>query len=549
MKHPILPRDKELGLPVVSGVLLTLSFPPFHLLLPPFVALVPYLVFVARSPQDRAGGISVRRASFWMGVVYFGTLLYWLFTSLVLYTWLSLLGYLITVVVLSTLLALAGWAIHGLRARHAIPFWISAPLFWTAAEWAQGHLGDIAFPWLGLGNTLTGFPAIIGFADIVGARGVAFWLVLVNALVAEWWLEGMSRRWWRWATATALVVAIPVGYSAVRWTTLETRPAARVLVVQPNIPEDIKLDRPAALDSSFTALDNLTRARLDSAPIVDLVAWPETALPTYRADAPAWSEWANGMARDYHVGLLYGFIDVRWYPDRSYDYYNAALFVSSEGQELGVYRKHYLVPIVERVPFIPVAWMRKLRVKAAQEEWSIPLIGQLSTFLRWFGGFGRGVEEPVFRLDGAGFGVLICYESIFTQLSRTYRQNGADFIVNITNDAWYGREKPWWSRSSALYQHPSHLVMRAVENRVGIARAANTGISMFVDPRGRVSHATPLFRPTTRVATVETTDGLTLYSRLGDWPGWISALSALGLGLWMWWTARRARAQPSTPDI
>ena len=534
MRHPVLPRGKELGLPVVSGVLLTLSFPPFHLLFPPFVALVPYLVFVGRSPLDRAGGISVWRASFWMGVVYFGTLLYWLFIALVYYTWLSLLGYLITVTVLSTLLAIAGWSVHQLRARQSVPFWLSLPLFWTAAEWVQGHLGDLAFPWLGLGHALTGFPALVGFADISGARGVTFWLVVINALLAEWWLEGMKERWWRWAVALTLVIAIPAGYSAIRWNTLDVRPAARVMVVQPNIPEDIKLKREAAVDSSFTALDKLTRAQLDSAPIVQLIVWPETALPTFASNAPGWTAWAEELARSNRVGLLYGAVDVQRYPDRSYDYYNAAYYVGPDGEPAGVYRKHFLVPVVERVPFIPVGWMRRLRSKAAEGEWRLPLVGRVSTFLRWFGGFGRGTEEPVFEAGGAGFGVIICYESIFADLARTYRRNGADFLVNITNDAWFGRERPWWSRTSALQQHPAHLVMRAIENRMGVARAANTGISMFVDPFGRVSQATPLFVPDARVATVQTTDGLTLYTRLGDWPGWLSALSAFLLLGWLW---------------
>jgi apolipoprotein N-acyltransferase len=541
VKHPILPRGKELGLPLASGVLLTLAYPPFHLLLPPFVALVPFLLFIGRAPQDREGGIAVRRAGFWMGVVHFGTLLYWLFTSLVFYSWLALLGYLITVAVLSTIVALVAWGIHRLRAVGAVSFWISVPLLWTAGEWLQGHLGDLAFPWLGLGNTLTGFPALVGIADLSGVRGVALWLCLVNGLVAEWWIEGLGRRWRRWAVFLALALAIPLAYSLLRWNTLEVRPAARVLVVQPNIPEDLKLEREAAIDSSYTALDNLTRAQLDSAPIVQLVVWPETALPTFANSAPDWVAWAEELARTYRVALLYGAVDVHFYPDRSYDYYNAALFLNSTGELDGTYRKHYLVPVIERVPFLPVDWMRRLRVRAAEEEWRIPLVGRVSTFLRWFGGFARGQQEPVFSAGGAGFGVLICYESIFAQLSRTYRLGGADFIVNITNDAWYGREKPWWSRSSALYQHPSHLVMRAIENRVGIARSANTGISMFLDPHGRITQSTPLFVPRARAATVFTTDGLTLYSRLGDWPGWLSAISAIGLLAWAW-GKRRSRS-------
>lgn len=540
MKHPILPRGKEIGFPVVSGILLTLSFPPFHLLIPPFVALVPYLIFVAGCPDGAAA--SVRRASFWMGVVFYGTLLYWLFTALVYYTWLSLLGYLITVVVLSSFLAIAGWAIHRVRTRHAIPFWVSVPIFWTTAEWLRAQLGDLAFPWLGLGHSLTGFPALIGFADIGGARAVTVWLTAINGVLAEWWLAGWRLRWRRWSLALAGLVLLPVGYSLIRWHTLETRTAARVVVVQPNIPEDLKLEREVAEDSSRTALDNLTRAALADSSPVDLVVWPETALPDYFRLAGEWMRWSARLARSHDAAILFGAHDFERYDDEEYDTYNAALLLNSGGAPAGVYRKNYLVPIVERVPFIPVNWLRSLRTKLGGRQ--VPLIGDLGAFLRYFGGFGRGGEEPVMSVDGARFGVLICYESIFPQLSRAYRRGGADFLVNITNDAWFGREQPIWSRTSALTQHPSHMVMRAIENRVGVARAANTGISLFVDPLGRRHAATPLFQPAARTATVQTTEGLTLYTWFGDWPGTLGAASAVGLLAASWWRRRRRPVGP-----
>jgi apolipoprotein N-acyltransferase len=539
VRHPILPRGKELGLPVVSGILLTLSFPPFHLLIPPFVALVPYLVFIGGCSPDRIGAAAVRRATFWMGVVFYGTLFYWLFTALVFYTWLALLGYIITVVVLSAFIAGAGWAVHLSRARYAIPFWASLPIFWTAAEWLRAHLGDLAFPWLGLGHSLTGFPALVGFAEITGARGVTVWLAAINGLLAEWWCAGPRVRWQRRAVALALLIALPVGYSLLRWWTLETRPAARVLVVQPNIPEDLRLEREAALDSSRTALEVLTNSGLAHASDAQLVVWPETALPTFYNRQRDWTLWAAFLARSNGVALLFGTLDLERYTDGGFDYYNAAVFMNRQGDNAGVYRKHHLVPIVERVPFVPTAWIRELRIKAAS-GWRLPLLGDVQNFLRWFGGFGRGTEKPVFDLGGSGFGVLICYESIFPGLSRAYRRAGADFLVNVTNDAWFGRERPWWSRTSALHQHPAHLVMRAIENRVGIARAANTGISMFVDPRGRVHQATRLFEPDARLATVETSDASTLFTRLGDWIGWLAAVGAASLLLWAWWRARLA---------
>ena len=105
---------------------------------------------------------------------------------------------------------------------------------------------------------------------------------------------------------------------------------------------------------------------------------------------------------------------------------------------------------------------------------------------------------------------------------------GADFLVNITNDGWYGRDA-WWGRTTALWQHPAHMVMRAIETRTGVARAANTGFSLFVDPLGRVSARTPLFEPTVRVATLRTTRSIPLFVRWGDWVGSAAAVAAFVL--------------------
>jgi apolipoprotein N-acyltransferase len=132
------------------------------------------------------------------------------------------------------------------------------------------------------------------------------------------------------------------------------------------------------------------------------------------------------------------------------------------------------------------------------------------------GGLGRGADGPLYPARDARFGVLICFESAFAPLARRYRREGADFLVNVTNDAWFGDEGRF-QRTGALWQHPAHLVLRAIETRAGVARAANTGISMFIDPVGRVHQATPLFREDVRTGPVLTTDGSTVYVRWGDW--------------------------------
>ncbi len=200
-----------------------------------------------------------------------------------------------------------------------------------------------------------------------------------------------------------------------------------------------------------------------------------------------------------------------------FSYYNSAFLMEPEGLADYRYDKRFLVPFVERVPFVPAEWFAGLQ---------------------YFGGYGVGQGWPLASVDGIDYGVLICYESSYAEASRAFRREGADILLNLTNDAWYGRE-PFYARTTALWQHPAHMVMRAIENRMGVARSANTGISLFVDPVGRVHNRTELFEADLHVDTVVTTDVLTFYTRYGDLVGNGSAMAALVLLVASFYFSRR----------
>ncbi|MDX1674821.1 MAG: apolipoprotein N-acyltransferase [Longimicrobiales bacterium] len=500
------PRDGR-TLPVLSGVLLALAHPPVELLLPAFVGLVPLLVFIAERPEGPAGRWAAIRAGALTGVLYFGIQLYWVAVALTLYSALAVPAYLGLVAILALLTAGFGGAVHWSRERLGLPVAVAAVLFWTALEWVQGHAGDLAMPWLGLGAALAPFPTLAGAADLVGSRGLTAWVAGVNGLVATAFLRRRrGRPVGGVLAAIAVVLAGPAAYGVARDAMLETRPAARVAVVQPNIPEELKLDPAVAVDTSLSALTALT-AGIDEP--VDLVVWPEVAVPTRLEGDDSMIARIRALARDVGAPILvgaYGGVPIgAALEDAPTASFNSALLIAPDGPR-GRYDKRRLVPFVERVPFIDPAWLGSGRL----------------------GGLGRGTGKPVLTAgEAAGFGTLICYESIFGDLSAGYRRDGADFLVNITNDAWFGRDT-WYGRTTGLWQHPAHTVLRAVENRVGVARAANTGVSMFVDPRGRVYAATPLFQPAVRVETVYTTDEPTLYTRWGDWLATLlTALAAL----------------------
>nr|NIP82285.1 apolipoprotein N-acyltransferase [Gemmatimonadota bacterium]NIQ58027.1 apolipoprotein N-acyltransferase [Gemmatimonadota bacterium]NIU78210.1 apolipoprotein N-acyltransferase [Gammaproteobacteria bacterium]NIX47199.1 apolipoprotein N-acyltransferase [Gemmatimonadota bacterium]NIY11575.1 apolipoprotein N-acyltransferase [Gemmatimonadota bacterium] len=398
--------------------------------------------------------------------------------------------------VLTGLVGAFAWAVHYTRDRLGLPLVLLAALFWPSLEWIQAHLGDLAFPWLGLGTALAPFPRLAGAADLVGSRGLTVWIAAVNGLLADGVIRSRSGRPIRRVAAGLVVLlAAPAAYGFWRAATLELRPVARVAVVQPNIPEEVKMDRAIAVDSSAASLTRLTRSLAGDAP--DLVVWPEIALPADLVGSPALTRLATRLSREVGAPIVAGAYGV----DRDGDdvtAFNSAFLVDGSG--IGPrYDKRRLVPFVERVPFIDPA-----------------LLEGITGELRYFGALGHGRSDRVLEIDDIGYGVLICYESIFAPLSRRYRRQGADFLVNITNDAWYGRAE-WYARTTALWQHPAHMVLRAIETRTGVARAANTGISMFIDPLGRPYRQTRLFVPAVRTATVYTTDAVPLFVRWGDW--------------------------------
>lgn len=477
------------------------SYPPFNLPFLSFMAVAPAVLLIRQAvrEEDVRGAFGV---GFWYGLAAQALVLNWMIVALWHFTPLAALGYLATITLEALWIGALFWFVVRLRLRlPTVPLAVTFPVVWTAVEWAIGHQGDIRFPWLGIGTSLADAPVLVQWADIAGARGVTFWLAWCSVMIVEGILPtvGVRRAMARRLVPVALTLVVAVAYGVWRVRTLPTRPVAVVGLIQPNEGFWEKWD-PAHEDSVVGKLIALTQ-RLDRETPLDLVLWPEAAIPGYFANHPEWDRAVARTAREEGLPILTGGLDVTFFEERRYAYYNAAFYYDSAGtRDPSVYRKHYLVPVVERVPFVPPQWIR----------------------LKWFGGFGKGEDLPVYGKPGARFGVMICYESAFEDLPRSYRRHGADFLVNITNDAWFGR-------TSAPYQHASMLVMRAIESRMGIARAANSGISEFVDPLGHAYSATLLGTEAAVANHVRTSDVTTLYARWGDWVGLFSVLTTLGL--------------------
>jgi apolipoprotein N-acyltransferase len=500
------PRTGEYAALAGSTLLFAIAFPPFPLLLPAFLCLVPFAVAIARR-ADRAGSLrEAARLGFWFGMLGYAANLYWIAIALSIYTKLAIVGYIAALFVLAPVVAVAGMALFVLRRKTRLPLALLLPIVWVASEVVLNYMADLAFPWLPLGLALSRTPVLAQAADLSGVRGLSFCIAAVNGLIADAWLMRGQRA----AIARRLVAAIAIvgamaGYGAWRMRTTQLLPLAPVAIVQPNIPQEEKWQ--AENQASIQGiLDTITRKRLDLRD-AKLVLWPEAALPGFISEHPEWSSDLRRMARESHTPILFGTLDIEWHGPGDYDYYNAAMLVDSMGALNGQppYRKSFLVPIVERVPFVNPRWFKGLK---------------------YFGGYGRGKNTKPFQLSFGKVGVLICYESIFPQRSREFRREGADLIVNITNDAWFGK-------SLAPYQHEAHMALRAIENRVGVVRAANTGISAYIDPLGRIQGETKLDTADSRVYDTQTTHVRTLYVSVGDWLGSLALLVTAAALVWL----------------
>jgi apolipoprotein N-acyltransferase len=357
-------------------------------------------------------------------------------------------------------------------------------------EWVRGWILG-GFPWVGLGYSQYRAIYLIQFAEFTGVYGVSALIVMVNAVVHSGfrrWRGGETPSTKAMITLTGLLVVL-VAWGFWRVRTLEATGVSgslRVGFIQGNVPQDVKWE-PAYQDATIDRYQKLTD--LAVADGARLVVWPEAAVPFFFQEESERRERILEIARRHRIWLLVGSPAFSHQGGELF-LYNRAYMVTPEGSADRYYDKIELVPFGEYVPLARLLFFVHKVVEGISE-------------------FRAGSDPVVFQTASGDFGVLICYEGIFPALTRRFVARGADFLVNITNDAWFGR-------TSAPYQHLSMVAVRAVENRVPIVRVANTGFSAMVEADGRIRWHTGLFETAWRVDTIRWTSVPTLYSRLGD---------------------------------
>jgi apolipoprotein N-acyltransferase len=471
-------------------VLLVLSFPRFGYGVVAWIALVPLLLALPGTSGWRAV-----RLGYVTGAVSAFGLLYWTSFVVVQYGGLSLpvgAGIMAALCLAVALFpALFAWALA--RALATFGGWalLGAPFLWVGTELLRVHT-LFEFPWCLLGYSQYRNLPVIQIASITAVYGVSFLVVATSALVAFALEERQPSR--RRAALLGLVLLGGGAWTAGAWAMERPRPETgriRVGLVQASIRQDEKWAPGKAEDNVRRHLALTDEAAARGA---RLVVWPESAVPYLYDEDPALARTLRRLVRRLDVYLFFGNDDRYAGPQGEERFYVGAKLLTPAGRVAVRYHKIHLVPFGEYVPLKPLFTLGgHVAAKLVQEV----------------SDFAPGSEPVLGEVEGHPIGGYICYEAIFPDLVRRFAARGAELLVNVTNDAWYGT-------TSAPYQHFAMAVFRAVENRRYMVRAANTGITAVVDPVGRVRERTALFVPTVVVDDVAFIADKSFYTRHGD---------------------------------
>jgi len=476
---------------LVAGLMLFSAFPAPGLYPAAFCALVPLWLSLEqlRSKQAFYAGIGT-------GIGFYLPLIYWICPTVTEYGGLNpfaaLSCLLLLVLYLSLYTGVFALAMKKIPVPEGfVPFW--GAVAWVALEYIRTYLFS-GFPWGVLGYSQYPNRLFIQTADTFGVLGISFLVVLANGVLVVVFKAFSQRVWPKKTNMAGLSLALILLCSAFiygHFKLAEVRgqikgaPARKISVIQANISQDRKWDK-SFIDET---IDTYSRLSLQATPS-DLVVWPETALPFYYGMDPVPTNRVDAMVKKAGTFFLIG-IPAAKPSDHSFLYYNRACMLTPFALPRGYYDKHHLVPFGEYVPCKRLLWFAQKLTAGA-------------------GDFSKGETGPVPLKFGTGAtGVLICFEIIFPDIARAFVHNGADILTTMTNDAWFGR-------SQAALQHFSMAVFRAVENRRSVIRAANTGISGYIDPTGTILEKTDIFTACALTRQVPVMSGQTFYTRHGD---------------------------------
>lgn len=505
-------RDLLLAASCAIGI--ALAFPPLRLGFLAYWSVIPLLVLLEnKTPAEsfRWGYI----AGFFLSVL----TLYWIF-------WPTIPGAIATMLIHPLYYAVFAYAVSVARRAWSQGYLILVPFFWTAIEYVKS-LGEVGFPWVTLGYTQSYYLQLIQFAAVTSVYGVSFWVLCLNVVFMLMWKHRIERRWLVGCAAVLAILFIApylYGLAVIPSPAKADEPAGRevfhqyptnelrVAVVQGNVDPYMKWDK-EFVEQNFEIYERLTRECISHEP--ELIVWPETATPTWLLHNLEKLTRVRDLVKELDVPLLTGTPDYKFLSEKEYKTYNAAILISPGQEEIPKYAKMHLVPFGERVPWEDdFPWLQK---------W-------ISRFEMGEGNFSPGEAIELFSVrrknsdltNGAAtvrLVTLICFESFFPDQAREYIRRGADLLVVITNDGWFGPTMP--------YGHARMSIFRAIENRISVVRSANTGISMTIDPYGRVGSESALNEEAVLFNSVPLQRDASFFSKYGP----VFSQSVLGVSM------------------
>ncbi len=396
---------------------------------------------------------------------------------------------------------------------------IAAPFLWVALELAAARITSV--PWDQLGYSQVDNAVISQLAPWTGVYGISFVLVAVNALIAHGMTGEGSYRRWTWSAVGLLLIT---GFAGIVYQPAKPATPASAVLVQPNLdvggdndwlnPSDWKQHiaglKLLASEQCKSYIAGIPQTGAPNGEIIcppypthpDLVVWPEAPAFSFQEADSRFRDAMSSIAQDDKAPLIVGGYGMdRSESESGWNDYNSAMIFASDGHSLGRYDKIHLVPFGEYIPFQQYL------------TFAHKLTGRVSSF-------SRGTDRKTFRLNGHRYGVFICYEAVFADEVRHFAELGAEVLVNISDDGWYGD-------TSAPWQHLNMARMRAIENRRWLLRCTNNGVTAVIDPYGRVRQSIPRHQVDALPAQYGFRDDVTFYANHGDVFAWLCVLFSI----------------------
>lgn len=464
---------KDWFLVIFSAFLMSLAYPPLPFGFVIYFALIP-LIFAL---QDK-GLSDAFKIGYVFGLISNSILLFWI-------GWATIPGAAAAILLLCLYTAFFTWFYALMQKKWGKGSLFLLPFLWVAMEYVRS-LTEISFPWLNLAYTQTYYLNLIQYASITGNYAVSFWIVCLNLII--YLIIKYQRRIGLAISIFAILIILPYiyGWSVMSETIEENN--IKIALLQGSIEPKVKWDQ-RFLDYNIQTFVDMSKKTAGED--VDLILWPETAAPCYLASESLYMDRIQAASDSLNIPLLVGTNDYEVIKGTRFLYYNSAFLFKPKGRYPQIYNKIHLVPFSEKIPYD-----EKLRISDKIQ------LGQSD--------FSSGKDLTIFQIPKGRFATLICFESVYPALVRNFVKRGVEFLVNITNDGWFGK-------THGPFQHAQIAVFRAIENRISIARCANTGVSMFIDPFGRVIGATKIFVRTTVIDQIPSKLKDTFYTRHGDW--------------------------------